>query len=1313
MRRVTLAALALLAAVSITPLPEPVGNAAAADVSAETRVVVLTTDFVLDGKLRALADAAGEQGVSLAWYRPGDDETSVADALSGASLLVLDTPRGNDMAAVQQAFGETVRASGVPRLSVVGGQGRGEGLEPEHAAALGIYYTNGTRANFDGFFRYWAVEVVGIASGPVPEPVVFPAEGIYHPELAELMVAEPERYAQWLAERAGRQTSAAAAPPVPARVGVIMSQGLFTADQMALVDDMIRRIEAGGAEPWVFHFDGDETGAMSRMVTVDGEPAVDVLINLTHLRGVTERPRELAELDVPLLQGFTYRDGTPQQWRDDTAGIPMRAVPAFLAIPEQMGAQDPVVIAAVEHGEPVVLDAQMDLLVNRALATARLRAQPADERRVALMYWSYPPGERGVSASNLNVPRSLERVTAAMAEAGYRVQPDDAATLETVLPSLLDPWQGRRGLADWAAESPHHIELPMAAYRDWFDGLPGPVRARVIDRWGEPEDDAMVLTGDDGGRFVIPAYRRGDLLMLPQPSRSPGGSSLASYHDGDLPPSHGYLAAYLVVRDVFGADALVHFGTHGSQEFLAGKERGLSAHDDAWLVLGDLPVIYPYITDNVGEALQAKRRGRAVTVSHMTPPFAPAGLHGELMEVHDLIHDWEMLDEGPVRERVERAIVAKVGEGTLYRDLGWEHDEIGHDFAAFQHDLHLYLHELAVDAQPLGLHTFGRAPEPGHRVSTVMQMLGERLYDALALDEPDELFVDDHTRLADSEPYRFVARFLIDGEDPDAPADATLRELARQALVWDRAMTGADEIGHLLAALAGRYIPTSYGGDPIRNPDILPTGRNLYGFDPARLPTERAWEVGRELADELLQTHVDRHGDYPRSLAVSLWSSEAMRHQGVMEAQLLHLLGLQPRWDRGGRLEALDLVPAEELGRPRVDVVASVTGVYRDQFPQFIDHLSEALLRVAQLDEADNPVAAHSRALAARLTGNGTDAATAARLAAIRVFSGDSGRYGTGVPEGVFDTEGWEEDGELAAAYLSRMQYGYGVGEGLWAVRLDDVNLYAEHLGRVEGAVLGRSSNLHGLLSTDHPFEYLGGIALAVRHLSGRTPDLYVSNLRNPSGGRNVSAERFIAGELRSRYQHPGWIEAMREEGYAGSLELLNVVNNFFGWQVMDPSVVRDDQWGAFHDVYVRDSLGLDLEQWFADVNPDALQRIVERMLEAAWRGYWDAGEDALRDLVERHVELTDGTGIGGRLGEHIDGLARGFGLQAPADALTETVAGQRLTPVSAEAGASAQDLAPRLVLLGLLVLMLIGALRQARLPRVATSVRFTSRSTA
>ncbi|HFL6970524.1 TPA: cobaltochelatase subunit CobN, partial [Pseudomonas aeruginosa] len=363
----------------------------------------------------------------------------------------------------------------------------------------------------------------------------------------------------------------------------------------------------------------------------------------------------------------------------------------------------------------------------------------------------------------------------------------------------------------------------------------------------------------------------------------------------------------------------------------------------------------------------------------------------------------------------------------------------------------------------------------------------------------------------------------------------------------------------------------------------------------------------------------EHQGRAPEKLAFSLWSSETMRHLGVVESQALHALGLRPRWDAGGRLLALDIVPAAELGRPRVDVVLQVTSVYRDQFDGFMRLLAEAIERLAALDEPGNPLARNSQALERRLRERGVEAPLAQRLSRLRLFGNAPGDYGTGVTQLTLDSTRWDDDSALAEQFLGRLQYAYGSRD--WGVKLDGGNLFAEQLKGVQAAILSRSSTLNGVLSTDHPFEYLGGLSLAVRHLDGASPALYIADLRQRQP-RTTAAAQFLASELRGRYLSPQWIAAMQREGYAGSLEMLDLANNLWGWQAADRTMVRADQWQALHDTFVMDRRELGLAEWFETHNPTAQAQIIARMAEAIRKGYWDASEQTRRELAERWRQL-------------------------------------------------------------------------------------------
>ena len=440
------------------------------------------------------------------------------------------------------------------------------------------------------------------------------------------------------------------------------------------------------------------------------------------------------------------------------------------------------------------------------------------------------------------------------------------------------------------------------------------------------------------------------------------------------------------------------------------------------------------------------------------------------------------------------------------------------------------------------------------------------------------------------------------------------------------------------------------------------SGRNLYAFEADKLPTRAAFEAGAEAYDQLVQSFRNEHaGAWPQKLAFSLWSSEAIRHLGVTEAQVLHALGLRPVWDEGGRVVSLEIVPTDELGRPRTDVVVQVTGVYRDQFDSFMRLLDDAMVQLAQLDEPHNLIATNNRRIAAELEQQGVPADEAQSMARHRLFSSAPGAYGTGVTELAMRSTEWDDDAVLAEQFLDSSRYAYGSQH--WGEAAGQVNLLAEQLRGTQAAIMSRSTNLHGVLSTDHPFEFLGGLSAAVRHLDGQAPQLLISDLR--SNTKTTGLARFLADELRARYLNPQWIEGMQAEGYAGTLEVLNVTNNLFGWQAMDASTVRDDQWQALFDTYVNDTRDLGIQEWFETHNPTAQAQILERMAEAIRKGYWDASEQTQRELAQRwkileeQFDVDTGAAISRAF---IADLVQGFGLDMSAPSLTEAASDADMT---------------------------------------------------
>lgn len=1281
--------------------------ALAGPVAAADKVALISSTMVLERKFKLMQEAARAQGVELAWTQvDAEGEKGVARVLDGARLVIVDAPRSEDQALVERVAGAQIRAARLPGVGIhvmsPPVRLRPMGLPPAQAQRVFDYYVGGMRVNHERLFQYLRAVVQGTDPAAVPGPVTLPNGGIYHPTYDKGVFADLRSYLAWWQARQG---GAALQRPV---VGMEMSSSYLSDGQTRVLDETIAALEARGALPLVFYRSSrvaraaaDAQGAGrpaaagpgarpvqtsdiaagvyggpgfpnpqelaavavdEPIITLDGKVLPQVLLVNTFL-GIHPDARKAwhRAMGVPVIHMLSYRQGTRADYLRDTVGINSFNLPFSLTNAEYIGLQDPVVVSANEGGELVPMPEQMDLLVGKAVNLARLQSTPNADKRLALFFWNHPPGEKNQGASNLNVPRSIEHLVQRLRAEGYTIDATTEQDIIATVATLLRP-SYRPGTLGELMKTPHWDFLPLASYERWLQGLPAEVRQRITAFWGEPTKSAWVVRHQGQAGFVIPRMKLGQLVVLPQPMRSETAAGHHDekklFHDTKVPLNHFYLATYLWAREQHAAHAIVHFGTHGSQEWTPGKERGLWAYDDPNLLVGNTPVVYPYIVDNIGEALHVKRRGRGVIVSHQTPAFAPAGLSEDFVRINDLIREYQALDSGLVKDNNRKLIVAQAVKMNIHKDLQWKVAELERDFDKFLRDLSDYLEDLGAAQQPLGLHTLGLDAERAHLISNVMQMLGQPLYEATGVKNAKAAFKGDYKDLPKTAPYRFVDDWVFSERPLRELDDPQLRVLAEKGRRFMVTLRAAWEVEGVLQGLSARWIDPSYGGDPIRNPDALHTGRNMYGFDPSRIPTRAAYEAGKEAVQALIQSYQAEHGKFPEKLAFSMWSTETLRHLGMLEAQILYAMGVKPRWDEGGRVVGMEVIPLQELGRPRIDTVISLTGLYRDQFPNVMERFNEAIQLLAAQPEPreKNFVRANTERIEAALRAQGVPAQEARDFALTRIFGNESGDYSTKLTDASLASDMWEEgDGKLEKLYLSRMSWAYGPNTANWSRKLADpagreINTYAEHLRGTSAAVFSRSSNLRGLLDTDHPFEYLGGISLAVKHLDGKNPQLYISNMRDPNRARLQTAEKFMATELRSVYQHPNWMKEMMQEGYSGTLQMLNTVNNFWGWQVMDRNVVRDDQWQEFHETYVNDRHRLGTREWFEKNNPTALAQVAERMLEAIRKEYWKADERTQRELVATYQDLAarhDVHTSNETFKAYVAELAQGFGIGA------------------------------------------------------------------
>jgi cobaltochelatase CobN len=1196
----------------------------------EPEVLIIFEDQAhASAKLQLLGETARASGVRIrhafATALKDDDYPSL---YSGAAFVLFD------VGARELAEGIDGKAGAGTRIPMAQLRDRGvegaasRGVGEEAHRLLHLYYHNGGRSNFENMFLFLTKELLHTGEKAPGPPIIIPEAGVYHPDLPGQVGESPVAYLD------EKRTDGGKSGPV---VGLVFPRAYIVNGWLDLVDDMIRQTEQSGVIPLPLFF-SDRPGnshAMRGILLNEGAVLANALIYVGALHTPAERRTEIESLGIPVLGTLKYRPGVPEDWRNSTVGVPMSSIPTGYSTPEYVGIIDSMLVATeTRDNRNSLLREQFSAMLNKAVNLARLQTISNDTKRLVIFYYNSPPGEKNLSASNLNIPQSLHSILAALETSGYQTGSPGEEQLLRKAQRILSPFY-RDGQLDALLREGLAETLPVSDYLAWFNALPEPVRKEITMRWGEPRKSSMVITRNGKEVFVIPRLLLGNVAVTRQPPRGDriDSKETAIYHDTKLPPNHFYLACYLWARKSWRADALIHLGTHGSQEWMPGKERGLSIYDAPNLAVGDTPVVYPYIVANIGEAIQAKRRGRAVIISHQTPPYAPSGLYDDLLTLHELVHQYLSIETPSVRTKIQRELISKVVTNNYNKDMGWSEERIRREFPAFLDAFHAHLHTLADTVQPLGLHAFGVTPQEDHRLFTVLQMLGKPFYRAVLGDEEkvEELFAVDFKQLKNSEPYRLLERHVQKNEPLPAGMPPEITGFLEKARVFYANFDASGEIAGMLTALNGRHVPASTGDDPIRNPDSHPTGRNIYGFDPAKVPSRQAWEAGQEALASLIEKYTGKYGRIPEKLAFTLWSVETMRQHGVVEAQILQALGVRPVWDEGGRVTGVEIVPAAELGRSRIDVLVTASGAYRDMFPNALKRIEEAVAMVAALDEPGNRVRENSGRIAEMLAGKGMAPEEARQLSIARIFSNANGVYGLNLDDASLASDTWGEgkngrqdraggEAKLADLYMSRTGYVWGE-HGDKGLRKD---LFAENLKKVDAAVLARSSNIYGVVNTDDPFQYLGGIALTVRSLTGKSPEMYISDLRVPGKGKTENVADFISAEMRTRYFHPNWISEMKKEGYSGTVEIVKVVNNFWGWQAMTPEAVRPDQWQELVDVYVRDKHKLGLKEWFEKENPHAQAQMIERMLEAVRKEYWNAPAETVKELKTRYRELAE-----------------------------------------------------------------------------------------
>ncbi|MFO7166150.1 MAG: cobaltochelatase subunit CobN, partial [Mycolicibacterium hassiacum] len=943
--------------------------------------------------------------------------------------------------------------------------------------------------------------------------------------------------------------------------------------------------------------------------------------------------------DIPILQGLCLTSSRAQ-WESNDDGLTPLDVASQVAVPEFDGRIITVPFSFKEIDDEGLISYVADpercaRVAGLAVRYARLRSVPAADKRIALVLSAYPTKHARIgNAVGLDTPASAIALLRAMREAGYRIGDIpglDAGDGDALMHALIERGgQDRDWLTDeQLAKNP--IRLSAKEYRDWFATLPAEFAEAVVEHWGPPPGELFIdRSRDPDGEIVIAGLLAENLVLLVQPPRGFGENPVAIYHDPDLPPSHHYLAAYRWIDAVFGAHAVLHLGKHGNLEWLPGKTLGMSATCAPDAVLGDLPLIYPFLVNDPGEGTQAKRRAHAVLVDHLIPPMARAETYGDIARLEQLLDEHAnvaALDPGKL-PAIRQQIWTLLRAAKMDHDLGLDARPDDESFDDMLLQVDGWLCEIKDVQIRDGLHVLSQRPTGEAEVDLVLAILRARqlfggeqtvpgLRQALGLAEDGS---DDRGAVdaAEAQARELVVAMQKSGWDPaaadtltDNPRVAEILRFAATEVVPRLAET-SQEIPQILRALDGRYIAAGPSGSPLRGlVNVLPTGRNFYSVDPKAVPSRLAWETGVAMADSLLARYRDEYGRWPESVGLSVWGTSAMRTAGDDIGEVLALLGVRPVWDDASRrVVDLEPIPLDELGRPRIDVTVRISGFFRDAFPHVVAMLDDAVRLVAGLDEPpeDNYVRAH---VTADLADHGDR-----RRATTRIFGSKPGTYGAGLLQ-LIDSRNWRDDADLAQVYTAWGGFAYGRGLDGAPAAEDMTRQYR----RIAVAAKNTDSREHDIADSDDYFQFHGGMIATVRALTGRDPAAYIGDNTRSDTVRTRTLHEETLRVFRARVVNPRWINAMRRHGYKGAFEMAATVDYLFGYDAT-AHVMADWMYERLAAEYVLDD---ENRKFMAESNPWALHGIAERLLEAAGRGMWARPEAATLDGLRQVLLETEG----------------------------------------------------------------------------------------
>lgn len=1095
-------------------------------------------------------------------------------------------------------------------------------ITQEQQDKLQTYFQNASRQNYRNALLYLRGLTTPHRMGDqqYDEPMLMPDNMFYHREYGKYFDTA-DQLTDYLKQKGLYNEGGS-------KIGLLSGVTFPTEGNRVYVDTMIVRLTSMGYNVYPFVGTGKGREKLLRQLKPDaliyfpmGRIGNDSVVNWVHSQNIM--------LFTPFPISQTHED-----WLDVNKPISGGSLTARIVIPEVDGGVAPYCLSTQnENADGYYLrnvePERMDAFLSYFDRYMKLRTMDNKDKRVAICYFKNP-GKDALLASGMEVVPSLYNFLKRLRSEGYNVDG---------LPATVQEFQQRiyrdgavlgtyaKGAQDDFLKNAHPVWLTTHQYEEWAHQVIYPEKYQeVVDRYGDAPGN-LLATGDS---IAVACIQYGNILLFPQPRPALGDDEFKLVHGAQVAPPHSYLAPYLYVQKGFKADALIHFGTHGNLEYTPGKNVGLSGADWAEALTGNLPHFYLYTTGNVGESIIAKRRTHAALVTYLTPPYVESGMRQRYQSLLDDVH--KAIDTGASNEALGKRIKNEVLKLGLHRNL--DLDSVPDKPYSLEEleKLDAFTEEIANEKTTGAYYTLGEPYSERDLQTSVLAIAADQLaYETARRDRDagkittDEL--QDFTEIAHH--YLPAAKQRIRGLFPNVPRDTTSVAADLRPAVqyyWLLKQSTADEVNSLAGALSGRNIFPAPGGDPVLNPNVLPTGRNMYSVNADMAPNERAWEDGKRLADNTLDQYLKKHGEYPRKVSYTFWAGEFINTEGATLAQAFWMLGVEPVRDGQGRVVDLRLVPEDELGRPRVNVMVQVSGQLRDIAGSRLKLITQAvkLASEASADKFPNYVAEGSTEQEKELVEKGMSPKDAREMSVMRVFGPINSGYSTGMLHYTENSGEWDDPQELVDGYLNNMGAIYGDDEH-WGTYGKDI--FASAMQQTDVVIQPRQSNTWGPVSLDHVYEFTGGLSLAVKTLTGKEPDAYMADYRNRSSRRMQEAKEAVGVETRATILNPTFVQE-RMKGGAGSAENFGeIFRNIFGWNVMRPSVMDKEIYNDLYRMYIADENNLGVYKWFSDTNPAAFQSMTSVMLESARKGYWKPTAEQLKTVAEQHAQMTEERG--------------------------------------------------------------------------------------